>query len=61
MNDVSTFIWMGGFVLHVPMQKSEGILSGGFCPEGVLSYIPNNPASANSIKVRDNTNYFNSS
>ena len=44
------FIWMGGgFVL--PMQKSEGVLSGGglsegvlsegFCPEGVLSYIPN--------------------
>ena len=43
MNDVSTFyLEGGGFVL--PMQKSEGVMSGGvcprgFCPEEVLSYI----------------------
>ena len=35
MNDVSTFFEWGGFVL--PMQKSEGVLSGGFLSEGVLS------------------------
>ena len=44
MNDVSTFYLDGGFVL--PMQKSEGVLSGGggfvrggFCPEGVCPEV----------------------
>ena len=41
MNDVSTFyLDEGGGDFVLAMQKSEGgFVWGGFCPEGVLSYI----------------------